>query len=70
MGGEGECGEEVGGEEECGEEVGGEGECGEEVGGGRLVALEQLLLSRMIVWRRKTSTVLRPTNSKFTTREA
>ena len=32
-----------------GEEDAGEGVCGEEVGGGRLVALEQLLLSRMIV---------------------
>ena len=39
----------MGGEEDAGEGVCGEGVCGEGVGGGRLVALEQLLLSRMIV---------------------
>ena len=47
----------------------GEGVGGEEVGGGRMVALlEQLLLSRMIMWRGKISTTLGP-NSVFTMRD-
>ena len=46
------------------------GVLGEEVGGGRVVVLlEQLLLSRMMVWRGSTCTVRGPTTGTFTPTE-